>query len=531
MANEIITTLHPDQDPDTNLYPNIKKDNIPDGSVDENKIDPVYTNEINNHFLNIENDIDDVNTRIDDLSNGSPRYVNTSTNILALTSNQGLAVGTDTGHWYYWDGTQYVDGGVYQATQTTENLRCRVFPMLNLQSFTLNHYDVSGSIGIVNDPTNPLYNKWACADEFLCVGNTKKIIFQSNYPVTLDVVVYKYDNNRDPINFDEVYKLKNTEPLIIDKPSGTQYVRISINDTSGLDLNNYDIIVSLEEWGFYLNEDYTNDPVTPINASDFGVNVIVETTGRGDYTDISTAYNDNDRKPCIELKDGVYNVDGNGLSLGKAYFKGENRDLTIIKNGNAHYPYSAIDLVEGVIENITFYSTANDTSTPAYAMHLENNDTSGKKIKFYNCVFISDYNASVGIGLRSGLDIEFYNCKFITNNTNNTSGSAKGAVFFHDSIDSNYYGYQSIKFINCLFKSANNYALSMESVNSANTLIATFINCNFYTKERQNKNVIYFANGRELGYLCGNSIKLSNRSSGNNIDLLNYDKNKYIEVK
>lgn len=39
MTNEIITTLHPDQDPDTNLYPNIKKENIPDRSIDFNKID------------------------------------------------------------------------------------------------------------------------------------------------------------------------------------------------------------------------------------------------------------------------------------------------------------------------------------------------------------------------------------------------------------------------------------------------------------------------------------------------------------
>ena len=39
MANEIITTLHPDQNPDINLYPNIKKDNIPNGVIDINKLD------------------------------------------------------------------------------------------------------------------------------------------------------------------------------------------------------------------------------------------------------------------------------------------------------------------------------------------------------------------------------------------------------------------------------------------------------------------------------------------------------------
>lgn len=45
--NDVITTLHPDQDPDTNLYPNIKKVNIPDGSIDLIKMDPDVVKMIN----------------------------------------------------------------------------------------------------------------------------------------------------------------------------------------------------------------------------------------------------------------------------------------------------------------------------------------------------------------------------------------------------------------------------------------------------------------------------------------------------
>ena len=39
MANDIITNLHPDNDPSTNLYPNIKKENIPSKSITTNKLD------------------------------------------------------------------------------------------------------------------------------------------------------------------------------------------------------------------------------------------------------------------------------------------------------------------------------------------------------------------------------------------------------------------------------------------------------------------------------------------------------------
>lgn len=49
------------------------------------------------------------------------QFEDTSANILALTSDNGTGLGTDTGHWYYWNGTQYADGGTYQATQIDEN--------------------------------------------------------------------------------------------------------------------------------------------------------------------------------------------------------------------------------------------------------------------------------------------------------------------------------------------------------------------------------------------------------------------------
>ena len=46
-----------------------------------------------------------------------PSGTDTSTNILAFTEDKGIWIGTDTGNWYYWNGTQYVSGGVYQAVQ------------------------------------------------------------------------------------------------------------------------------------------------------------------------------------------------------------------------------------------------------------------------------------------------------------------------------------------------------------------------------------------------------------------------------
>ena len=103
MANEIITTLHPDQDPDTNLYPNIKPSNIPNNSIDQSKL------------------TGDIIGLLNSVNSLHPSGTDTSTNILAFTEDLGVYVATNNGHWYYWDGTHYVDGGVYQSNVIADN--------------------------------------------------------------------------------------------------------------------------------------------------------------------------------------------------------------------------------------------------------------------------------------------------------------------------------------------------------------------------------------------------------------------------
>lgn len=99
---EIITNLHPDGDENTILYPNIKKENIPSKSISTDKLD------------------DDALSLIGSLK---PSGTDTSTNILAYTSNKGIYVATDNGHWYYWNGSTYADGGVYQNSEDIEQIK------------------------------------------------------------------------------------------------------------------------------------------------------------------------------------------------------------------------------------------------------------------------------------------------------------------------------------------------------------------------------------------------------------------------
>ena len=102
MANNIITNLHPDNDPNTNLYPNIKKENIPNKSISTDKLD------------------DNVLSLIGSLK---PSGTDSSTNILAYKSNKGIYVATDNGYWYYWNGSAYVYGGVYQSSEDIKKIK------------------------------------------------------------------------------------------------------------------------------------------------------------------------------------------------------------------------------------------------------------------------------------------------------------------------------------------------------------------------------------------------------------------------
>ena len=68
-----------------------------------------------------------------------PSGVDTSTNILTFTEDKGIYIGSDTGYWYYWDGTQYVSGGIYQATQL--NYKSVAFDKTTFVKYIHNYYN------------------------------------------------------------------------------------------------------------------------------------------------------------------------------------------------------------------------------------------------------------------------------------------------------------------------------------------------------------------------------------------------------
>lgn len=101
-----------------------KQGNILNGYI--NTINTTLTNKanINDIAANYEsktehnNDIANLSSQINGLASGSPLV---ASSVAGMTNTNKIYVNTSDGHWYWHNGTTWVDGGIYQATQVDEN--------------------------------------------------------------------------------------------------------------------------------------------------------------------------------------------------------------------------------------------------------------------------------------------------------------------------------------------------------------------------------------------------------------------------
>lgn len=89
----------------------------------------VITESLNSRMDNVEKDMvdfrTDINTRLDNLGSMTPKEVfNTVGDMVDKYPNgaEGVMLAQSTGHWYYWNGDSWTDGGVYQASPWEEYL-------------------------------------------------------------------------------------------------------------------------------------------------------------------------------------------------------------------------------------------------------------------------------------------------------------------------------------------------------------------------------------------------------------------------
>lgn len=383
MSNEIITTLHPDSDNNTNLYPNIKPDNIPEGAISLNKLDTNVKSLLNN------------------IGELKPSGVDTEANILAFTENEGIYIGSDTGNWYYWNGTQYVSGGLYIAnidsiiqTYNTQFAGNITYTDMNTAPYNsrIPYLLAAGSTSVNNIPTN------AFDGDF-------------NYLTTI----------KTKLTTNVVYKVQYFSN------STTTWYRFGASDTS---YNAWKIIRKYEA-----PKKYEYNVTTALELKN-AINEVIFTTrvdnvkiylAEGDYDLLSV--NDTD----LPLGRNIHLI---GTPKTRILWNYTGDDLTMLRD-TSPFRYAMANNFKGyTLENITIIA-----SNCRYCVHDEHDSyTSPSTVNFINCHFELDnsnnpqWNSKncIGGGLGSNTTVNIDSCYFkgISNSSSNAD------VSYHNSASS-----------------------------------------------------------------------------------------------
>lgn len=166
-----------------------------------NNIDTNTTN-ISNEMIARANAVTNLQSQINELADGSPLPVSS---ISKMTDTKRIYVLTTNGHWYWFNGTSWVDGGVYQAAEDSETV--------NQLKQDINEYNNLGSINISSIAT-VADNEYISFEtgiryphnlyELLLFENKnyKKIAFNTNHAGTSPIAIAFYSiDTKNPSSY------------------------------------------------------------------------------------------------------------------------------------------------------------------------------------------------------------------------------------------------------------------------------------------------------------------------------------------
>ena len=522
--SDIITTLHPENDANINLYPNIKGENIPVKSIDRTKLD------------------DNLNSLLDNVGSLTPSGVDTASNILAKTSNTGIWIGSDTGMWYYWSSNHYVEGGVYQnivQDSITPDKTTFVF---------------SDGINVLDNSTVEMDKIWTrqygnpsiiyknanasgfCFSPINLKANNKYNLTNCRFSNTL-ILIGTWDISTNAYT-GTYYTIENCPFATYTTGSVTGFGTAIITPTSDCILfftsttlqNIGDPTTSMVFEGnnlpdaFVVYRHYLNlkMPDLKLYLSD---NVLIVSKSENNlyvFNTIQSACDSANDGDTILILPGEYYE--SVVCINKTiHIKGLDKTSCVLYYDSNTYQTMPLSIASGSVENLTIYAKKQEGATSTnmpYAVHIDFNYSYGKSLHFDNCVFKNDWQSSVGIGLKGGFNLSFKNCDFIS-----YANTTNGALFFHDNVESGYYGTSNIKLDTCNIWCDGDIAIMPTSFGSTdNTTNMTFYRTLIYSTNNGHTNASVGV-GRAVtgdGWRQYNNFFLTNDSFGNSNNLFNH---------
>ena len=202
-------------------------------AVDSDHVDVngnTLTNELNNkaNVINVNSSINSLQNQINSLASGSPLVANS---ISKMTDTTRVYVLTIDGHWYYYNGTTWVDGGLYQASSDYEEINERLNEddkkIQNIIDNSYNKYNLSYSKfeqgQISSSGINTTFPSRFRTKDYIKVLKGTSIETDGN--VQFNICTFSDKNTSSLLE----YRTFSTNIYIV---SQNCYIRFSINDGS-----------------------------------------------------------------------------------------------------------------------------------------------------------------------------------------------------------------------------------------------------------------------------------------------------------
>lgn len=199
---------------------------------------PLNAENLNKLQKDLQNDIDinknknnDLQNQINSLASGSPLV---ASSIEEMTDTTRVYVNTTDGHWYYYTGSVWSDGGVYQATEIADNSISKEktdfysisnFNLFNKKSLIPNKF-VNATTGTLLTPT--LAGNWFASDFIEIESNTPYIMTEPGRESNEYQTYCWFDENKVYISGEVRNLSKGNTPFI--SPVNAKYLRVTVNE-------------------------------------------------------------------------------------------------------------------------------------------------------------------------------------------------------------------------------------------------------------------------------------------------------------
>lgn len=201
--------------------------------------------EIDDFKNDINTAINTIQTEVQSIPGGTPLVVASTDD---MTNTGKIYVNTSDGYWYYYNGTAWTQGGVYQATQLADNsVTANKYKGITIVSN--NHFDKNtissgyiSSTGVVNDGGTSgaglnIYSDYIeTSGSYVSVSTKHNVIF--------------YDENKDYISGTAAQNAGSTAI-----PASTKYLRISsvLSDVANTAVSFQSVVAPYDEYSFIIN--------------------------------------------------------------------------------------------------------------------------------------------------------------------------------------------------------------------------------------------------------------------------------------